>query len=102
MTRADRLNIRQSKDGVVLTVKVVPGSSRDRIVGVLGDALKIATAAPAEKGKANVAAAAILARLLGVPRQSIQLIAGPSSARKLFSIRGVAVEEIRKRFQSLG
>lgn len=44
-----------------LTVKVVPGSSRDQIVGWLGDALKVKVTAPPEKGRANAAVVAILA-----------------------------------------
>ena len=36
-----------------LNVKVGPGSSRNQIVGWLGDALKIKVTAPPEKGKLN-------------------------------------------------
>ncbi|KKK79180.1 hypothetical protein LCGC14_2836110, partial [marine sediment metagenome] len=42
----------------MIAVKAVPGASRDRVVGVLGDCLKVATSQPAEKGKANKAIAA--------------------------------------------
>ena len=51
MKNTAQLSIRDADGGAVLTVKVVPGSSRDEIVGVLGEALKIATASPAERGK---------------------------------------------------
>ncbi|MGB9626422.1 MAG: DUF167 domain-containing protein, partial [Phycisphaerae bacterium] len=54
------LAYRDTPGGVEVAVKVVPGSSRDRIMGVLGDALKIAVAAPPEKGKANQAVIEVL------------------------------------------
>ena len=90
MKDVEKLDIRDAADGAVIVVKVVPGSSRDRIVGVLGDALKIATSAPAEKGKANAAVAAILAQALGVDRKSVRLVSGPTSPRKDFRIAGLS------------
>jgi len=38
-----------------LSLKVVPGSSRDEIVGWLGDSLKVKVKAPPDKGRANEA-----------------------------------------------
>ena len=49
-----------------LKAKVVPGSSRNRIVGWLGDALKINVTAPPEKGKANEAVVELLSMKLGI------------------------------------
>jgi len=40
-----------------LSLKVVPGSSRDEIVGWLGDSLKVKVMSPPEKGHANEAVA---------------------------------------------
>ena len=95
MKDADRLAIRKDGDGIALPVKVVPGSSRDRVVGVLGDALKIATSAPPEKGKANAAAAATLAEALGLDRRGVELVSGPSSPRKEFRIAGMDEKALR-------
>jgi uncharacterized protein (TIGR00251 family) len=91
------LAIRETAGGAVVPVKAVPGSSRDRIVGVLGDRLKIATSAPAEKGKANAAIAAILAKALQVPPRVVVLLSGLTNPRKEFQIVGLSAQEIRQR-----
>jgi hypothetical protein len=62
-----------------LNVKVVPGSSRDQIVGWLGDALKIKVSAPPEKGRANEAVVEMLAAKLGVATDNIEIESGHSS-----------------------
>ena len=49
-----------------LSLKVVPGSSRDEVVGWLANALKVKVKAPPEKGRANEAVVALLADRLGI------------------------------------
>ena len=65
------LKIRDTEGGAVICVKVIPGSSRDKVVGVLGDALKIATTTAPEKGQANKAVTKTLAKALGVDSRSL-------------------------------
>ena len=69
-----------------LNIKVVPGASRDQIVGWLGDALKIKVTAPPEKGKANEAVATLLAKTLGVRRDTIAIVSGHGSPAKTVDI----------------
>ncbi len=88
------LCVRDVPDGAVIPVKVVPGASRDRIVGALGDCLKIATSAPAEKGKANKTVAAILAKALGVRKKDVTLVSGPTNPRKEFLIAELSARQV--------
>ena len=96
MKGTEHLALRDDDAGAVIAVKAVPGASRDRIVGALGDALKIATAAAPEKGKANKAIAATLAKALGVDKRSVELVAGPTGPRKEFRIAGMTAEQLRE------
>ncbi len=100
MKDVDRLDLRPCPDGVILPVKAVPNASRDKVVAVLGDALKIATASAPEQGKANAALARTLAKALGVSPKSVRLHAGPSAARKEFHVRDVTVEQVRSSLRS--
>jgi hypothetical protein len=97
MNGVEKLDIRQVTDGTILPVKVVPGSSRDKVVGVLGSALKVATSAAPERGKANEAVTRILAKALDVDRRAIELQAGTTSAVKEFRIEGLSDNELTHR-----
>jgi len=72
-----------------LTVKVVPSSSQDLIVGWLGESLKIKVKAPPEKGKANAAVIALLASKLSIEADLIEVACGHSSSSKVLSIHGL-------------
>jgi uncharacterized protein len=97
MDGTEQLSIRPTAGGAVLAVKASPGSSRERIVGVLGECLKVATAAAPEKGKANAAIAATLAAALGLGRRDVVLVAGATGPRKEFRIAGLSAEQVRQR-----
>jgi hypothetical protein len=101
MKGVDKLHMRDVVGGVVISVKATPGSSRDRIIGVLGDCLKIATASPAEKGRANAAITHILASALGVDPRAISLTAGTTSPRKGLLIKGTTAAQVRARLEQL-
>ena len=60
------LDLQTRADGVVLKIRAVAGASRDRVVGLHGGALKLATTAAPEKGKANVRLLSLLAGSLGL------------------------------------
>jgi uncharacterized protein (TIGR00251 family) len=77
-----------------LAVKVVPGASRDAIVGWLDRELKVAVSVPPERGRANDAVAALLRHALGV---SVELIRGQTSARKTFDVPELDEAQARER-----
>ena len=91
------LDLRQSDLGVLLPVKVVPGASRSRVVGILDGALKVAVAAPPEKGKANKALIKILAESLNLPKNRVSIEHGQSSHHKIVLLHGADVDHIRDR-----
>lgn len=97
MAGSDTLNLTETADGVLIPVKVVPGASRDRIAGVLDGALKINVAAPPEKGKANKAVIALLARVLGVRKNHLAVVAGQTSPRKTIAATGLTAADVRER-----
>lgn len=88
------IQIQTTFDGLLLPVKVVPGASRTRVLGELDGRLKVAVAAPAERGKANDALIAFLAKRLGLRRRQVRIATGATSAVKTVSIEGIEPEEV--------
>ena len=91
----------ESRGAVRLALLVQPGAKRNAIVGVHGDALKIAIAAPPVEGKANEAIRTFVAEALGIPAQMITLVAGASSRRKVLSIEDVSLSDMQARVNVL-
>ncbi len=73
---------------VRLLLKVIPKSSKDRVVGWVGDRLKVQVTAPPERGKANEAVIGVLAGALGVPRNRVRIVSGETAPLKTVEIDG--------------
>ncbi|MCC6953377.1 MAG: YggU family protein [Deltaproteobacteria bacterium] len=72
--------LRREEDGALLALKVVPGASRDEIVGIHGDRLRIRVSAPPEDGAANRSVLKLLKKQLHA--EDVQLVAGTASPLK--------------------
>ncbi|NJL30609.1 MAG: DUF167 domain-containing protein [Phycisphaerales bacterium] len=75
--------------GVLVRVKVVPGASRLRLAGLLGDRLKIQVSAPPEDGKANAALCQVLAEALQINLRQVNVVEGHTRPQKMVRIEGL-------------
>lgn len=87
-----------TRHGVLqFAVKAVPGASRDRLVGLYGDALKVQVTAAPEGGKANARIASVLAAALDVAERDVEVVAGHTNPRKVIAVRGLDEATLRLR-----
>ena len=80
-----------------LTVKVHPRARRTALAGRLGDAWKLALAAPPVDGKANQECVRFFAELAGVPKSRVRIVSGATSRMKIVDVEGLTQEELEKR-----
>jgi uncharacterized protein (TIGR00251 family) len=93
------LNLETKQGAVLMGVKVVPGASRTKVVGVLDGRLKVTVAAPPEKGKANTALTALLARRLGLSRRDVSIESGHGSPLKTVRLANIDADAVREAFE---
>lgn len=84
-------------DHTDLAVRAQPRASRSEIVGLQGDALKVRLAAPPVDGAANRELEKVLARALGIPKSSVEILRGASGREKVLRIHGMSPKEVRER-----
>ena len=75
-----------------LDIRVQPRAGRNAIE-VDGERITVRVTAAPESGKANDAVVALLAKRLGVPKRSVQIVRGHKSRDKRISIDGISSKE---------
>jgi uncharacterized protein (TIGR00251 family) len=89
----------RTQEGVVLRIHLQPRATRNRLIGLHGEALKIALTAPPIDGAANAALVSFLAALLQVPRSSVTLLTGATSREKRVQVKTATPEQILRQLQ---
>jgi uncharacterized protein (TIGR00251 family) len=79
--------LQENRLGFVLKVLIQPRSSKNMIIGLHGDALKIKLTAPPVGGAANKMCIQYLAKSLKIPRSSLKIISGQTSRKKTVLIK---------------
>ncbi|MBL4702640.1 MAG: DUF167 domain-containing protein [Phycisphaeraceae bacterium] len=86
---------------VCLQLKVVPGASRTKITGLLGDRLKVTVAAPPEDGKANKVICQLLAKKFSVTNRDVTVVRGTANPFKTVQLSGLTYEQAVVILQSI-
>ena len=84
-------------DSATLSVKVSPGAADDRLAGWMAESLKVRVRAAPERGRANKAVEAVVARCIGLKTSDVQVRSGHTSARKRITVTGLSNAELRAR-----
>jgi len=87
----------ENTQGTLIQVLVQPRASKNELVGIHEDSLKIRLAAPPVEGEANKECVKFMAKLLNVPKSGVEILRGHKARRKTLLIKGlslVAIEEI--------
>lgn len=90
----DSIRYKETEEGLLLFLKAHAKAKKNGITGILNGRIKISITQAPEKGKANTAILKFLAKVLGLKRTQLQLIAGETSPLKTLRIEGIIFEEI--------
>ncbi len=92
--------LRPQENKCLLLLYVRPNSSRDEIVGLHGDRLKIKIRALPQDGEANTSLKEFVAKLLGVSKSRVEILRGESSHQKDLLVE-LPVSEVINRLKHL-
>ncbi len=75
--------------GTILRLYIQPRSSRNQIVGLFGDRLKVKLTSPPVEGTANKCCCDYLSKVFKIPKSHIELVSGDKARQKRILLYGV-------------
>lgn len=90
------MRIKPCENGIRFSVLIQPRSSKNEIIGIYNEALKVRLTSPPVEGAANKACMRFFAKWLGVSHSEVNIIHGLSSKNKTIEVTGLTEEQFRE------
>ena len=87
--------LKETKEGVIISLSVKPRSSRDAIEGLSPEGLlKVRVTSAPVKGAANKGVIKLLSKSIGVPKTRLTIVSGEKFTRKGVLVEGISAEAV--------
>lgn len=86
--------LKETAQGVVVSIRLVPNSSNDLILGYTDDYLKIKITAPPIENKANKQLIQFLSKFFGIPKTKVTFVYGEKSKIKRILLNNMTLTEV--------
>lgn len=90
------LDIKETPDGVTFKIRVQPRAAKNQLSGAYEDAVKVRLTAPPVDGEANQACIEFFAKLFGVAKSQVELVAGHTGRSKIIKVLGITSQQALK------
>lgn len=90
---------KETPEGILISIKVIPKANRSEIVGFEADTLKIRLAALPEKGQANTELIRFLAHFFHIAKSHVSILQGETSRRKKVMIK-ISKEKLQEKLNA--
>lgn len=88
--------LKETKDGLVLIIKISPNASKNEIIKNDDGGYKLKITAQPIEGKANKAVIEYLSKTFKIPKTSCEIIKGETSKEKTILIKSKDEEKLQK------
>ncbi|MEE9165168.1 MAG: DUF167 domain-containing protein [Nitrospinota bacterium] len=85
--------VQEGKDSITIAVRVQPRSSKNEIIGMRSDKLKVKLTSPPVENAANQLCIKLFSKRLGINKSKIQIISGLKNRNKKIKIDGINKSE---------
>lgn len=92
--------LKETEKGLYLQVKIIPNSSKNKIIGKENKRLKIKINAAPDKGKANKELINFLAKTLIISKSNISIAYGALLTLKTLLFKDISIEEFLNRVKT--
>lgn len=83
------------KDKIILSIYVIPRSSKTEVMGLYGDFLKIKLKSPPVDNEANEELIRFISEKVKIPKSNIEIILGKTQKKKVLSLIGGTIDRMK-------